>query len=117
MRSGDACFRAKVFQQALGLECQETAVGSLAERAIKQQDTRRMGRRVGYAQPTKAGSINAAGIKIGKIVRHQRCRSEEHKSELQSLMRISYDVFCLKKKNELKSNHNSYIIITHLKSD
>src|SRR3546814_16503168 len=26
-------------------------------------------------------------------------RSEEHKSELQSLMRISYAVFCLKKKN------------------
>src|SRR3546814_9629350 len=29
-------------------------------------------------------------------------RSEEHTSELQSLMRISYAVFCLKKKN---SNH------------
>src|SRR3546814_8269451 len=29
-------------------------------------------------------------------------RSEEHTSELQSLMRISYDVFCLKKTN----NHN-----------
>src|SRR3546814_10890349 len=28
-------------------------------------------------------------------------RSEEHKSELQSLMRISYAVFCLKKKNKL----------------
>src|SRR3546814_2979160 len=28
-----------------------------------------------------------------------RLRSEEHKSELQSLMRISYAVFCLKKKN------------------
>src|SRR3546814_3083843 len=27
-------------------------------------------------------------------------RSEEHTSELQSLMRISYDVFCLKKQNE-----------------
>src|SRR3546814_7463365 len=27
-------------------------------------------------------------------------RSEEHKSELQSLMRISYAVFCLKKQNE-----------------
>src|SRR3546814_1204482 len=26
-------------------------------------------------------------------------RSEEHTSELQSLMRISYDVFCMKKKN------------------
>src|SRR3546814_10464019 len=29
-------------------------------------------------------------------------RSEEHTSELQSLMRISYAVFCLKKKNEVK---------------
>src|SRR3546814_16784505 len=28
-------------------------------------------------------------------------RSEEHTSELQSLMRISYAVFCLKKKNQL----------------
>src|SRR3546814_2577597 len=28
-----------------------------------------------------------------------QCRSEEHTSELQSLMRISYAVFCLKKKN------------------
>src|SRR3546814_6552253 len=30
------------------------------------------------------------------------CRSEEHTSELQSLMRISYAVFCLKKKPKLK---------------
>src|SRR3546814_7374742 len=29
-------------------------------------------------------------------------RSEEHTSELQSLMRISYAVFCLKKKNDTK---------------
>src|SRR3546814_7390885 len=36
-------------------------------------------------------------------------RSEEHTSELQSLMRISYAVFCLKKKNtnnELYKQHN-----------
>src|SRR3546814_3083312 len=33
--------------------------------------------------------------------RRQR-RSEEHTSELQSLMRISYAVFCLKKKNALQ---------------
>src|SRR3546814_10804267 len=31
-------------------------------------------------------------------------RSEEHTSELQSLMRISYAVFCLKKKNTSRSN-------------
>src|SRR3546814_8556540 len=30
-------------------------------------------------------------------------RSEEHTSELQSLMRISYDVFCLKKKTQTKN--------------
>src|SRR3546814_10413669 len=32
-------------------------------------------------------------------------RSEEHTSELQSLMRISYAVFCLKKKNNNQYNH------------
>src|SRR3546814_3311110 len=32
-----------------------------------------------------------------------RTRSEEHTSELQSLMRISYAVFCLKKKKTLKT--------------
>src|SRR3546814_5131936 len=35
---------------------------------------------------------------------YTRIRSEEHTSELQSLMRISYAVFCLKKKNKKSSN-------------
>src|SRR3546814_10527693 len=39
-------------------------------------------------------------------------RSEEHTSEIQSLMRNSYAVFCLKKKNQLKrdtkATHNNY---------
>src|SRR3546814_9674291 len=34
-------------------------------------------------------------------------RSEEHTSELQSLMRISYAVFCLKKKTHI-THHNMY---------
>src|SRR3546814_9480261 len=38
-------------------------------------------------------------------------RSEEHTSELQSLMRISYAVFCLKKKKKRKSTHKKTIII------
>src|SRR3546814_4991549 len=33
-------------------------------------------------------------------------RSEEHTSELQSLMRISYAVFCLKKKKQTKQQEN-----------
>src|SRR3546814_8298936 len=36
-------------------------------------------------------------------------RSEEHTSELQSLMRISYAVFCLKKKNQYKQKHITLI--------
>src|SRR3546814_4523139 len=35
-------------------------------------------------------------------------RSEEHTSELQSLMRISYAVFCLKKKTKYYNNNNTY---------
>src|SRR3546814_10700044 len=35
-------------------------------------------------------------------------RSEEHTSELQSLMRISYAVFCLKKKKIQKHRHTKY---------
>src|SRR3546814_5732079 len=35
----------------------------------------------------------------------KRLRSEEHTSELQSLMRISYAVFCLKKKKQSKHIH------------
>src|SRR3546814_7159227 len=35
-------------------------------------------------------------------------RSEEHTSELQSLMRISYAVFCLKKKNKQQRKLNTY---------
>src|SRR3546814_7878012 len=38
--------------------------------------------------------------------RHEKGRSEEHTSELQSLMRISYAVFCLKKKKKTHTNHN-----------
>src|SRR3546814_2630892 len=37
----------------------------------------------------------------------QTSRSEEHTSELQSLMRISYAVFCLKKKNRTTEHENS----------
>src|SRR3546814_8037422 len=41
-------------------------------------------------------------------VRSIACRSEEHTSELQSLMRISYAVFCLKKKNNTHKTHDRY---------
>src|SRR3546814_1634680 len=42
----------------------------------------------------------AAGPCRGALYRRADARSEEHTSELQSLMRISYAVFCLKKKQK-----------------
>src|SRR3546814_3924190 len=60
-------------------------------------------------------SANLRDIDLGAAVREVEqitrdnplgagVRSEEHTSELQSLMRISYAVFCLKKKNQINKN-------------
>src|SRR3546814_7122875 len=47
------------------------------------------------------------------LVRLARERSEEHTSELQSLMRISYAVFCLKqkKKNDTENHHTKLNVL------
>src|SRR3546814_2852342 len=59
---------------------------------------RRGGRRADLARPRPDG----------------RRRSEEHTSELQSLMRISYAVFCLKKKlNGIDNVHHQFKIRTY----
>src|SRR3546814_4614794 len=41
-------------------------------------------------------------------------RSEEHTSELQSLMRIPYAVFCLKKKNRTRNYYNNTLVQSNL---
>src|SRR3546814_7181128 len=50
------------------------------------------------------------------VADEQMQRSEEHTSELQSLMRISYAVFCLKKKKHhyYRETRNTYITTTKL---
>src|SRR3546814_8898704 len=48
---------------------------------------------------------NLRGLSTRPSCQTSKCRSEEHTSELQSLMRISYAVFCLKKKNKQKNSH------------
>src|SRR3546814_2233059 len=53
------------------------------------------------------------GLKLSGFSRehdypHYRRRSEEHTSELQSLMRISYAVFCLKKKKTQNTTTQQY---------
>src|SRR3546814_9225428 len=49
---------------------------------------------------TKVREAQVARINKTKASRDEAARSEEHTSELQSLMRISYAVFCLKKKKK-----------------
>src|SRR3546814_9376552 len=46
----------------------------------------------------KYGRDSIGGITSSRCTNEETYRSEEHTSELQSLMRISYAVFCLKKK-------------------
>src|SRR3546814_6315795 len=50
------------------------------------------------ARSSKAVSQDGDGAGPYRATGLAQCRSEEHTSELQSLMRISYAVFCLKKK-------------------
>src|SRR3546814_8910136 len=71
-----------------------TLFRSRGRRAVPRCVSRRRGNR----------GVRGAGPHAGRQPR-RTCiarRSEEHTSELQSLMRISYAVFCLKKKNKTK---------------
>src|SRR3546814_1592124 len=76
--------------------------------------------RPGEEEPGDAGIVHHVGEPVGakedevdilpsdsrdQRIERYRMRSEEHTSELQSLMRISYAVFCLKKK---KKEQNTY---------
>src|SRR3546814_1744084 len=67
-------------------------------------------RETGVSLPTTRASARSGSIgrisnsspqaSVGLCAMIATARSEEHTSELQSLMRISYAVFCLKKKNK-----------------
>src|SRR3546814_3353042 len=59
-------------------------------------------REIGPELPSESVVVNKSTVPVGATRVIERAlgrsdRSEEHTSELQSLMRISYDVFCLKK--------------------
>src|SRR3546814_8194127 len=53
-------------------------------------------------------SLNESSRRPPRVtsIHPQSVRSEEHTSELQSLMRISYAVFCLKKKNQQQTDND-----------
>src|SRR3546814_3821804 len=57
----------------------------------------------GLTPETREYLATRGGVYLNGDLHHPH-RSEEHTSELQSLMRISYAVFCLKKKKKSKKN-------------
>src|SRR3546814_6653935 len=70
--------------------------------------TRRDGRSI---EAERLGDFPLQETDPGQVVQGDAVRSEEHTSELQSLMRTSYAVFCLKKKT---LRHTSILSIVYL---
>src|SRR3546814_9642806 len=69
--------------------------------------TRLMQRAGGFTATIVSGRVTYRGGEQtsalpGRLIRGPQSRSEEHTSELQSLMRNSYAVFCLKQKKKQK---------------
>src|SRR3546814_10327810 len=84
----------------------ETGVGELLPREAETRVALARRRHVGVGDDRVARDVQTRAQVVEQA--DQRIRSEEHTSELQSLMRISYAVFCLKKKK--KSNTEETII-------
>src|SRR3546814_2467244 len=83
-KDGEYALLSQIAEQFMHLQDQEPLVGHRAEIAVEAVD-----------HDDARAVLLHAGADIG------RERSEEHTSELQSLMRISYAVFCLKKKKHI----------------
>src|SRR3546814_9212311 len=82
--------------------------GSVGIDSAREGDERRLlrlvpGQRASYAPTTRSwtvATVDPVALTSWSQGFHVFGRSEEHTSELQSLMRISYAVFCLKKKKQ-----------------
>src|SRR3546814_1459537 len=73
--------------------------------------------RVTSVVPAAPATPALSGEKTSVTYSVENQRSEEHTSELQSLMRISYAVFCLKKTKYRPNTDNNYIQNTHTASN
>src|SRR3546814_4907098 len=82
--------RAAGFTEALGFRVEDLAMYAEAMSELFRREIRSLVPRLAKLPADRAAELFRRGLP----------RSEEHTSELQSLMRISYAVFCLKKKNK-----------------
>src|SRR3546814_10268330 len=102
----------------------EGGVSRSTRRCLVEIDGVGLARRMGEEFELALFDIDMArlgGEALEALVDHVRLlclaeeRSEEHTSELQSLMRISYAVFCLKKKTQTKHTNKNQQLIEHQK--
>src|SRR3546814_3578596 len=103
--SSDVC-SSDLEDAGLGLGRTVLARAEIEMEVVSQPDAVEVGVAVGHRRHRhprgNAGQcVDGVGIVLDLVARfvERVVRSEEHTSELQSLMRISYAVFCLKKKN------------------
>src|SRR3546814_4139953 len=86
----------------------ERGVDALARLAAEGQALPELGKPVALSDIELEAPIPLPRRNIFCVGKNYHDRSEEHTSELQSLMRNSYDVFCLKKKTNLTHPIPSY---------
>src|SRR3546814_7418046 len=100
--SSDVCSSDLLHYCAESFENDGGAISSIVKhmkRVMAAEYSRDLSARISRAQRQQA----KLGFKMGGMAPYgTRRRSEEHTSELQSLMRISYAVFCLNKTNDIK---------------
>src|SRR3546814_9414320 len=82
-----------LFRSHIGQQCRRSARSQFRQDGPRRLPPRRRGASDGR-RPLREGGVGPDA------------RSEEHTSELQSLMRISYAVFCLKKKKNIINNRD-----------
>src|SRR3546814_10833005 len=94
----------------LRLSWRQSGLGAKDE---MRRDIRVDSRRPSRMRPGLAVRARACGAPLRQLSAgpppHLSMRSEEHTSELQSLMRNSYAVFCLKKKNKTQTINNDML--------
>src|SRR3546814_4685461 len=102
--SSDVCSSDLVIEGRHALD-QLEGIGRHPAGAVARPQVARDHLGVGGLVEVRHVEADRAGVhRAVRVLRHHadHARSEEHTSELQSLMRISYAVFCLKKKNTTK---------------
>src|SRR3546814_9435550 len=81
--------------------------GDRAKPRGERKPDNRQAQRTRHPACSGARGRDERGTRATRVNKQSGARSEEHTSELQSLMRISYAVFCLKKKTKQQKTKNS----------